>query len=153
MRDENTILQEEADAVREIQHSIRRALTDDRSPRKKALKVVSSDSGIGYSTLLTYFPEEGSNKKPQALPVAALRLLLKAIHPDVVSLLLPDGFSIIRNPQGIDHDELAEAVGDYLAAKHAAHHPDSPAGRDIADCERKTLDAKVVHLPLQGKVA
>ena len=42
-------------------------------------------------------------------------------------------------PEDVDHDQLADAMADYLAAKQHAHHPDSPDGREIAECEDAEL--------------
>jgi hypothetical protein len=142
MRDSVTI-------IRERQLAIRREM--DR--RGIALKQVEFDSDIPYATLLSYFPAEGS-REPAVIPASAIYKLAegKALPNDLLSLLLPAGFAIVRIPEGIDHDALCEGFQDYLTEKAKAHRPDSPAGRDIADCERELLDNKVVHLPL-GRVA
>lgn len=138
MPDENNILKNEAELVRELQLTIRRQL----DLRGKSLKQAAYDSGISYSTLCTYFPNE-RNAVPAALGVAALRRLLRALPSDLVSLLLPDGYAIVRVPEGIDHDAAAEAMADYLAAKQAAHREDSEAGRDIGPNENSTLNGKL----------
>jgi len=113
------------------------------------LKAISLDSGIPYSTLRSY---AGNNGETAEMPVSALFRLVGVIPDELLSLLLPEGRAIVQVPADIDHDALAEAVADYLTAKNAAHHPDSPAGRDIAECEREALNRKVVQLPL-GRVA
>lgn len=122
--------------VRGRQSGIRREL--DR--RGIALKLVAHDSSIPYPTLLTYFPQEGG-AKPVMLPTSALYALAasEAIPLDLLSLLLPGGFLIVRAPEAVDHDQFEEACRDYLAAKGAAHRPDSPAGREISDCEDSNL--------------
>lgn len=140
MSDANTI-------IRQRQLAIRREM--DR--RGLALKAVSFDSSIPYPTLLSYFPAEGS-REPAVMPVSALYSLIGAVPDDLLSLLLPDGHAIVRIPADVDHDELAGAMQDYLLTKGQAHREDSPAGPAIADCERETLDRKVVMLPL-GRVA
>jgi len=141
MADETTILEREAEHVRSLQRTIRRQL-DENGP---TLKQVSYDSGIGYTTLQTYFTNE-ANAKPSAMPLAALRLLTKAVPLELLSLLLPDGYRIVRVPEAIDHDALCEHLVDYLATKQAAHHPESEAGRDIGPNEKAALDGKVVTL-------
>ena len=138
MRDENTILHEEAGVVRDLQQAIRREL----NRRQKPLKVVGMDSGIGYSTLLTYFPDEHGTQKPNAMPVAALRRLCGALPPDLLSMLLPDGFQIVRVPEHLNHDEIAEVMADYLAAKQQAHRPDSEEGERIGPNESNVLRGK-----------
>lgn len=142
MRDENMI-------VRERQQAIRREM--DR--RGISLKQVQFDGGWEtVSTVASYFPQEGG-KDPATMSVAALFRLLttKALPAELLSLLLPDDFAIVQIPSAIDHDDVERACRDFLATKGEAHHPDSPAGRDIADCEGRTLDCKVIQL--RGKVA
>lgn len=111
-----------------------------------ALKAVSYDSGIPMPTLLSYFP--GGEREPSVLPATALFKLLAgdALPHDVLSLILPDGEQIVRAPEELDHDEMERVARDYLAAKGAAHHPDSPGGREISDCEDAVLDRKAAHL-------
>jgi len=137
MRDETTI-------VRERQKLIRREM--DR--RKIPLKAVQLDGGWKtVSTVASYFPQEGG-EEPATMSAAALFRLLdtKALPADLLSLLLPDGYAIIQTPEGIDHDDCEQACLDFLATKGAAHHPESPAGREIAPCEDATLRGKVVRL-------
>lgn len=126
MRDENTI-------VRERQLAVRREM--DR--RGIALKVIALDAGMSYSTLLSYFPGE-RDKTPATIS--------GAVPAELLSLLLPDGFQIVRAPEAIDHDELALIARDYLATKDAAHHPDSENGRDIGPNENVALIGKAVSL-------
>ena len=138
MRDENTI-------VRERQLAVRREM--DR--RGIALKVIALDAGMSYSTLLSYFPGE-RDKTPATISGAAIFALCGVLPADLISLLLPDGFQIVRAPEAIDHDELADLASDYLATKNAAHHPDSENGRDIGPNENVALIGKAVGL---GRVA
>jgi len=111
-----------------------------------ALKAVSYDSGIPMPTLLSYFP--GGEREPSVLPATALFKLLAgdALPHDVLSLILPDGEQIVRAPEELDHDEMERVARDYLAAKGAAHHSDSPGGREISDCEDAALDRKAACL-------
>lgn len=110
-----------------------------------ALKAVSFDSGMPYATLLSYFPAEGS-RDPAVMPVSALYCLVGALPDDILSLLLPDGRLIVCAPESIDHDEIADACRDYLRTKDHAHRPDSPAGRDIAECEDNVLRGKFARV-------
>ena len=136
MRDENAI-------VRERQLAIRREM--DR--RGISLKAVAFDSGIPYPTIVSYFPGE-RDKQPATIGCAALWMLCekRALPLDLLSLLLPTGFAIVALPEGLDHDDLEQAALDYIACKSGAHHPDSPAGREIAPCEAATLTGKAVRL-------
>lgn len=120
--------------IRSRQLTIRREL--DR--RNITLKGVAFDSQIPYPTLLSYFPGE-RDREPATISGAALFALCGHIPADLISLLLPDGFQIVRAPEDIDHDRLAEAMADYLSVKQHAHHPDSPGGREIAPCEDEKL--------------
>ena len=123
--------------VRQRQLAIRREL--DR--RSIPLKQVSFDSGVPYATLLTYFPVEGS-REPAMMPVCALYSLVGAVPADLLSLLLPPGHAILRVPEELDHDECTHRVQEYLTEKAKAHRPDSPAGREISECEDSVLRLK-----------
>ena len=132
---------DESSIVRDIQLTIRREL--DR--RGRSLKGISFDSGIPYSTLLSYFPGE-RDAVPHALPLAAVRKLIGHIPSVLLSLLLPDEYVIVRVPEGVDYDRVSSLCRDFIGAKEDAHHPESPAGRDISGCESAMLDRKVVQL-------
>lgn len=135
----NTIMSDSNTIVRERQLAIRREL--DR--RGIALKAVSFDSGIPYPTLLSYFPVEGS-REPAMMPVSALYCLFGALDTDLLNLLAPEGFAIVQVPAGIDHDEVAEAMVDYLAEKQRCHHPESECGPAIGPREETRLSGKVI---------
>lgn len=144
MRDENTI-------VRERQQLIRREM--DR--RQISIKAVQLDGGWNTtSTVLSYFPNPEGSAEPQTMSVAALYRLIasKALPIDLLSMMLPDGFRIVRVPEEVDHDEIAAVLHDYLQTKERAHHPESPAGREIAECENAELSGKVVSFR-QGEAA
>ena len=126
------IVHSETMIVRERQLAIRREL--DR--RGISLKVIAFDSGIKYGTLLTYFPRD--DIEPHALSLAALNCLVGHMPADLLDLLLPTGWLIMRVPEGCDHDDAEAAMLDYMRAKQEAHHPTSPAGREIAPCEDQT---------------
>jgi hypothetical protein len=131
--------------VRDRQKAIRREI--DR--RGIAIKAVQLDGEWNSpSTVLSYFPAD-ENAQPATMSVSALYRLIdrRALPLDLLSLLLPPGFTIVRVPEAIDHDQIAEALGDYLRTKHAAHHPESEAGPAIGPKERAALDSKVVAFP------
>lgn len=134
--------------VRQRQLAIRREM--DR--RGIAMKAVHFDSGIPIATLATYFPAD-PHAEPAQIPGGAIFALCGVLPADLMSLLLPDGFAVVQVPENVDHDTLADAFADYLHAKNAAHHPESECGRDLGPKETETLDGKVVHLPIAGKVA
>lgn len=136
MRDANMI-------VRDRQLAIRREM--DR--RGISLKAVSMDAGISYPTTVSYFPGE-RDREPATLNVAGLYKLIEgdALPLELLSMLLPAGFQLVRSSEQIDHDEFEAMTRDYLAAKGKAHREDSEAGREIGPNERALLDSKVVQL-------
>lgn len=138
MRDDNTI-------VRDRQCAIRREM--DR--RGILLKQVQLDGEWEtVSTVASYFPSPESKQQPAIMSAAALYRLIraKALPLDLLSMMLPEGFQIVRAPEEIDHDEFEAMTRDYLAAKGKAHREDSEAGREIGPNERALLDGKVVQL-------
>lgn len=138
MIDENIV-------VRERQKAIRREM--DR--RGIAIKAVQFDGGWETpSTVLSHFPAD-KDKEPQTMSVAALYRYVtrNALPIDLLSLMLPDGFRIVRVPEDIDHDEISEVLQGYLQTKERAHHPDSPEGREISKCEDAALRGQVVAFP------
>lgn len=138
MRDSSTIM-------RDVQRTIREKLDE----RGIALKLVSARSQIPYSTLCSYFPgnERGTvPKQPAEMPAGALYSLCGAIPDDLLNLLLPEGWAIVRVPSGIDYDDISTACRDFIDTKERAHHPDSEAGRDIGPGEEADLSTKVVRL-------
>ncbi len=76
------------------------------------------------------------------MPVSALYCLVSALPQDILSLLLPDGHLIVRAPVEINHDQIADAMVDYLAAKQQAHREDSECGPAIGPGEHGKLTTK-----------
>jgi hypothetical protein len=143
-------MRDASNIMRDRQRAIRREL--DR--RGISLKAVSFDSGIPYSTLCSYFPgnENGSvERKPCEMPVGAVYSLCGAIPDDLLNLLCPEGFAVVRVPSGIDYDEFSAGCREFIEAKDRAHHPESEAGRDIGPNEANDLGVKVIQL--RGRVA
>lgn len=138
MRDDNAIIRDALLAVRQ-----------QLDLRGLSMKVCASKAGVSYSTFLSWFPASGT---PQIPSLACFHALLKALPIDLASLLVPDGWQLVRVPVGVDHDELAEAFADYLHEKNAAHHPLSENGRDLGPTETEKLTGKIVRLPI-GKAA
>lgn len=108
------------------------------------LKAISLDSGIGYTTIQSY-ANGGS-----VMSIASLFALVGVIPDELLSLLLPEGRVIVQAPDALDHDDIERACRDFLTAKGEAHHPESPAGRDLAPCEIEQLGVKVVQI--RGRV-
>jgi len=130
--------------VRERQRLIRRQM----EKRGISIKAVQLDGGWETpSTVQSYFPAD-EKIEPATMSVAALYRLIatKALPADLLSLLLPEGYLIVQAPVAVDHDEISEAVQDYLTAKERAHRADSECGPAIGPNEEKDLTAKVVRL-------
>ncbi|MBC3943324.1 hypothetical protein [Sphingomonas albertensis] len=136
MRDANTI-------VRERQQDIRCAMDD----LDISLKAAAGKADMPVSTFTSYFHAE-KDRIPATLNVAGLFKLVKgeALPLDLLSMLLPNGYQIVRAPDEIDHDRLCEIMASYLAEKNRAHHPDSEAGRDIGPNESANLGCIVMQL-------
>lgn len=145
VREGNAIMADENTIVRERQKAIRREI--DR--REIAIKAVQFDGGWECpSTVLSWFPAD-EHKQPQIMSVAGLFRLIsrKALPIDLLSMMLPDGFRIVRVPEEVDHDEIASTIHEYLQTKERAHHPASPEGREISTGEDAELRGQVVAFP------
>lgn len=132
-----------------IMRGCQRAIRKELDRLGIALKVVSADSGIPYSTLCSYFPgnERGFvEKQPAELPAGALYSLCGAIPDNLLNLLLPDGWALVCVPSDVDYDDLSSACREFLSAKDQAHHPESEAGRDIGPGEQRSLSELVTRL-------
>jgi hypothetical protein len=122
------------------------AMRREMDRRGIALKAVSFDSNIPYSTLLSYFPDAKANREPALMPVSAQYSLCGALPQDILSLLLPEGHVIVKAPVELDHDEVAECLHDYLHEKEKAHHPLSEQGREIGPTEDNVLKVKFARV-------
>lgn len=129
--------------VKERQKAIRREM--DR--RGISLKAVAFDSGIPYATLATYFPQDPL-KDPVQIPQGATFSIKQAmaLPLDLMNLLQPDNVCLVEIPAEVDVHEIGRIVAELHALKTAAHHPDSPAGVEISECEARTIAAKAAEL-------
>lgn len=107
------------------------------------LKAISLDAQIPYNTLRNY---AGHNGETAEMPVSALGKLVGVIPDELLSLLLPEGRVIVQAPSEIDHDQVCEAMQDYLHEKHKAHHPDSECGPAIGPKEDNVLRGKFAQV-------
>jgi len=108
--------------------------------RGLTIKVIHFDTGVSQDTLRSWARGEA------VMSIAGLFSLVGVIPDDLLSMLLPEGRQIVQLPDDLDHDALSDLAADYLSAKAAAHHANSPAGIAIASCEREVLDRKVTAL-------
>jgi hypothetical protein len=109
---------------------------------EKTLGTIASELDWHRNTLDSYFPAN-RDTQPTKLPLGALWDILEcdALPDDLKALLLPDGVQVVSPSDALDHDDLAERARAFLERKDEAHHPDSPAGREISDCEEAELIA------------
>lgn len=100
------------------------------------LKLIAADADLDYDSVRNYAAGKTT------MPITALFALIDVIPDELLSHLLPEGRSIVRVPEQLDHDQVCEAMQEYLHEKAKAHRPDSPGGRDIAPCEDNVLRGK-----------
>lgn len=109
-------------------------------------KVIHYDTGGDIGGLsLSAIGQYARGESAMGLP--SFVKLIGVVPADLLSLLLPDGFQIVRAMRDVDHDAAAEAARDYLSAKDRAHHPDSPGGREIVAIEDEALRSKLASVP------
>jgi len=137
MHDESEIV----GIIRYRQKKMREAI----DKRGLLMKAVAEDSGIPYTTLLTYFPAD-DKKTPVQIPGSVIFALTGHLPADIMSLLLPVGHVIVKAPEEVDHDEIAECLHDYLHEKEKAHHPLSEDGREIGPGEDNVLRGKFARV-------
>ncbi|WP_313437205.1 hypothetical protein [Novosphingobium sp.] len=104
------------------------------------LKMIAADADLGLDSIRNYAAGE------TVMPLTALDALVDVLPDELLSLLLPAGHAIVTVPEGICHDEIEKAAREFLAAKGEAHHPESPGGRELAECEVVTLNRKAAKL-------
>lgn len=104
------------------------------------LKMIEADSGLDYDSLRNYAAGKTT------MPITAVDALIDVIPDELLSLLFSSSRIIVRVPEEIDHDRLGALCQDYLRAKAEAHHPLSPSGRDLSDCEDTRLRSKAARL-------
>lgn len=117
--------------------------------RQAAVKGFTQELIHAETKLPTTSLSDWANGKAKMSLVGMLALAEVPDFPlELLSLILPSGMALVRVPSGIDHDQLAESFHDYLQTKEKAHHPESPAGREISDCEDASLRNKPACLRL-----
>lgn len=104
-----------------------------------SLKRISLESGIPYPTIRSYF-SQAHDVRLAEMPVSALCKLVGVIPDELLShVLLPVGRCLESVDVDDDHDATADNCIAFLTRKQKAHHPESPAGVDIAPCEDAEL--------------
>lgn len=134
--------------IKQRQLAIRREM--DR--RGILLKIVAQDSGLPYPTLATYFPAD-PRAEPAQIPGGAIYAIAegKALPADLLSELMPAGWAVVRVPENVDVDEVADWAERFSARKLAAHRKDSECEEQIGPNEKDDLLGLVVQFP--GSVA
>lgn len=121
------------------------AVRSEMERRRILLKSVAAQAGMSLSTVSSYFPLAGT---PAVMSMASLFQLLetKALPIDLAAWLLPAGLEIIHVPDGVDHDDVAQACSEYLSRYTAARHPAGECGINIGRREGTSLDAAAGQL-------
>lgn len=104
------------------------------------LKLIAADADLDYDSVRNYAAGKTT------MPVTALFALVGVVPDELLSHLLPEGRSIVRVPDELDHDQVCEAMQEYLHEKHKAHHPDSECGPAIGPTECKVLRGKFAQV-------
>lgn len=125
--------------LKETQKDVFRVATD---PMQIGLplKVIASRAHIAYETLITY--ANGTAK----MPVAALHKLCGVLPNELLSLLMPDGFAIVRTCDDADLAAMAEKCADFLSHYTAARSEKSEASTALGPTERDRLIEKMAEL-------
>ena len=109
-----------------------------------SLKLIAMDSGLGYDSVRNYAAGETQ------MPLSALNALIGVIPEELLSLLVIKDRQIISLPDGIDHDEFERWCLEFLAVKGSAHHPESPAGRELSSCEIVALNKAAAPMAVRA---
>jgi hypothetical protein len=115
--------------------------------RRYSVKELANATGIPDWQINTALIR-GDHPDNRPLPPEALVSIASFLGPVFTNKWLGLAKQMAVYSGEVDHDELADAVADYLHEKNAAHHPESEAGRDIGPTEKARLDSKVVALPI-----
>lgn len=108
----------------------------DRRTYNLTIKEIADRSGLDDTSVSNYAGGVTT------MSLVALDALVDVIPDELLSMLLPSGRIIVRNPDSIDHDEIDRLMRDYVATKAQAHHPESEAGREIGPNEDRELRTK-----------
>lgn len=115
--------------------------------RRYSSKQVQIGTGVSHRVIDCFRSYEHGHPDYRPLHMGVQMSLIAFLGPDFTSEWIKlAGQVAFDKPEGIDHDEVEDAAREFLATKGRAHHPDSPGGREISDCERDELDGKVAQL-------
>lgn len=119
--------------------------------RRFSSKQVQLGCGVSHRVIDCFRSYEHGHPDYRPLHMGAQMSIMRFLGPEFTSEWIKlAGQVAFHKPDGIDHDEVEDAARDFLAAKGKAHHPDSPGGREIAECEQDELDDKVAVLRAVG---
>ena len=105
-----------------------------------------TQKAIHYATKLSLSVIGQYARGETALSGPSIMKLQKTLGEQLISMLFDDNLQLVDAPAEMNHDAVVQAAHDYMTAKSAAHHPDSPGGRDIAPCEDAALREKGAKL-------
>jgi hypothetical protein len=104
------------------------------------VKMIAADSGIDDDSLRNYAAGKTT------MPITAVDALIDVLPDELLSLLFSGDRVMVKAPEQLDHDDVAQALCDYLQTKERAHHPESEAGREIGPGEDNVLRGKFARV-------
>lgn len=114
--------------------------------RRYSVKQLSNGTGVKDRLIECAMCASGTvDFRP--LNMGAQLSIMKFLGPDFTSEWIKlAGQVAFHKPEGVDLDEVEARAREVLACKGAAHHPESPAGRELSACEVAELHTRVAHL-------
>lgn len=108
----------------------------DRRTYNLTITEIAESSGLDDSSVSNY------SGGVTTMSLVALDALIDIIPDELLSELLPGERMIVRKPVGMNHEQAAKYMQEYLAEKMAAHHPESECGPAIGPGEDASLRTK-----------
>ena len=114
--------------------------------RRYSVKQLSNSTGVKDRAIeCAMCKAETSEHRP--LNMGAQLSVMSFLGPEFTSEWIKlAGQVAFHKPEGVDFEEVEDACRDLLATKGKAHHPESPDGRELSQCEKDKLAAKVVRI-------
>ena len=106
-------------------------------------KEIAEDAGIHVNSVGNY------SRGETVMGLAAFYKLCGVMPNELLSMLLPPGFALVRIPENLNHDDAMRVITEFSMLKMAAHCADSPAGPEISECEDLALREKWTQVVAQ----
>lgn len=112
---------------------------------------VEKGSGISRRRIDCFRSYPPGHPDHRPLDMGAMMSIAAFLGPDFTSeWIKPTGQVAFAIPDGIDFDEYETLAREWLRTKGEAHHHESPAGRDLSDCEKAALSGAMAKLKAVG---